>query len=196
MIRVLKAIASAVPDWLRKFIGYGVAAGIAMGIIVFVILAFRPFTDFVKDKLGIPERTQAADLVDAVQVASEDQLLATMVFVANERAAHDSARNAALFDTLSTTVIEPGIKRLNSIERQVVRLSELMGVSNGLISEQINYTRETKSRMALLQEQMNSRDPAAEQADREEMLRIIRTLTAKLDSLAAASGKRTSKVKL
>jgi hypothetical protein len=113
-------------------------------------------------------------------------------FAARQRSGQDSARYGRMFDTLSITLIEPGIKRLKSLEQQVGHLNELAGVNRDLLQEQVDVVKDTRSRMSLMQHQMNG--SPVEDTQRE-ILRQLRTMQSALDSLKKAPARNT-KVKL
>ena len=61
-----------------------------------------------------------------------------------------------MFDTLSTTLIEPGIKRLKSLEQQVAHISAIMNASQGLMIEQVDVSKDTRTRLSMMQQELRS----------------------------------------
>jgi len=150
---------NAVPVWLRKFIGYGISAGIAFACVVFAFLSFGPLTTYIKDKLNIIDKQDVKRVSESVQYASEDQMNAAIDLTAR-RLVEDSRErirleNDSLFQVVSVDLIEPGIKRLRSLEENVKRLNSMMGMSNDLLTQQRDQSRIANDRLGELQQQLN-----------------------------------------
>jgi len=177
-----------VPTWSRPGIGRGLTIGLSVAIPLCMLMATWLY---MKGKT-LPTKQDVNDVKHAVQQLSEDQVLAVAEFAARQRSGRDSARYAEMFDTVSTTLIEPGIKRLKSLELQVGHLNELMGVNRDLLQEQVDIGKDTRSRMSLMQHQMNG--SPVEDTQRE-ILRQLRTMQGALDSLKKTPARNT-KVKL
>jgi len=145
------------PGMVQRAMAYGLMAGIAMGVVVFVFLAFDPFTDWVKQRFNITQ--DLARVEDAVQVRSEDQLNAAIEHTAGRMI--DSAQqrmrseNDSLFAKVSEDLIEPGIQKLNRLEENVRYLNKLLNVSNELLTQQTNANRLNADRLSEMQQQMN-----------------------------------------
>lgn len=150
---------NAVPVWLRKFIGYGISAGIAFACVVFAFLSFGPLTTYIKDKLNIIDKQDVKRVSESVQYASEDQMNAAIDLTAR-RLVEDSRErirleNDSLFQVVSVDLIEPGIKRLRSLEENVKRLNSMMGMSNDLLTQQRDQSRIANDRLGELQQRLN-----------------------------------------
>lgn len=150
---------NAIPVWLRKFVGYGISAGIAFACVVFAFLSFGPLTAYIKDKLNIIDKQDVQRVSESVQYANEDQVNAA-IDLTTRRVVDGSidrmrAENDSLFQAVSNGLIEPGIKRLRSLEDNVKRLNALMGVSNDLLIQQRDQSRQANDRIGQLQQQMS-----------------------------------------
>lgn len=147
----------ALPSGLKKFIGYGLSAGIALVMVVFAFLSFPLLTDFIKQRLGIREDVEA--VTQGVRTRSDEELNMAIAFTTRTvvNAAMDSLRHAndSLFNQISTELIEPGIDKLNSVEANVRRLNERLGLGNDLLKQQADAQRETNDRIGTLQQQLN-----------------------------------------
>lgn len=141
---------------------------------------------------NLSTKTDVENVKEALQPFSEEQLYNIAVLAAENRSAQDSARYGEQFNSISESIIEPGIKRLNSLEQRVDHLSDMLGVSHDLIEEQNDLARDTKSRVSLLQMQMNQNADGNEKAERAELMRMIRSLATKVDSLSIPPGRRNS----
>lgn len=181
-------ILDKVPAWSRPGIGRGLTIGLSVAIPLCLLLATWVY---VKGRT-LPTKQDVKAVRDAVQQLSEDQVVQMAAFAARQRSRQDSMRYAALFDTLSTTLIEPGIKRLKSLENQVAHLEDLAGVNRELLREQVDVVKDTRSRMSLMQHQMNG--SPVEDTQRE-MMRMLKKMETTLDSLKKIPA-RTNKVKL
>lgn len=132
----VSALFNLVPQWLRKFVGYGVSAGIALMLVVLAFASVPVLRDFLREKLGVPTRED----LDTVSERTDAQLAGAIEFTAREvvdRAMrHEHARQDTLFDALSRELIEPGIARLRTVEDQVRALNRQMGINNDQGREQ------------------------------------------------------------
>lgn len=147
----------ALPSGLKKFIGYGLSAGISLVMVVFAFLSFPLLTDFIKQRLGIREDVES--VTQGVRTRSDEELNMAIAFTTRTvvNAAMDSLRHAndSLFNQISTELIEPGIDKLNSVEANVRRLNERLGLGNDLLKQQADAQRETNDRIGTLQQQLN-----------------------------------------
>lgn len=128
----------------------------------------------------LPTKQDVSDVTAAVRVLHEDEMRGLAEFAAQERSERDSARYAALFDTVSTTLIEPGIARLRSLEAQVDHLNEVMGTSQHLLHEQVDVAKDTRSRMSLMQQQMNGSTTEETQA---ELIRLMGEMNDRMERI-------------
>lgn len=179
------------PGMLQRAVAYGLMAGVAMGVVVFVFLAFEPFTNYVKEKLGIHE--DLARVENAVQVSTEDQLNAAIEFTsgrmidsAQQRMRHE---NDSLFAKVSEDLIEPGINKLNRLEENVRYLNKLLNVSNDLLIQQTNANRLNADRLSQMQQQMNG---SGNDQKQDAILRKLEEMQATIDEMKKT---RTSKQK-
>jgi hypothetical protein len=149
---------TALPSGLKKFIGYGLSAGIALVMVVFAFLSFPLLTDYIKQRLGIREDVES--VTQGVRERSEEEMNMAIAFTTRTvvNAAMDSLRHAndSLFNQISTELIEPGIDKLNSVEANVRRLNERLGLGNDLLKQQADAQRETNNRIGTLQQQLNT----------------------------------------
>jgi hypothetical protein len=148
----------ALPSGLKKFIGYGLSAGIALVMVVFAFLSFPLLTDWIKQRLGIREDVES--VTQGVRERSDEEMNMAIAFTTRTvvNAAMDSLRHAndSLFNQISTELIEPGIDKLNSVEANVRRLNERLGLGNDLLKQQADAQRETNNRIGTLQQQLNT----------------------------------------
>lgn len=159
----LSSLWNLIPEFLRRFIGYGLAAGIALVMVVLAFLSFPLLRDYIKEQLGIRQDVQAVS--DNLQERTDEQLNAAIVFTSRTvvNAAMDSLAHAndSLFARVSTDLIEPGIVKLNTLEAQVQRLNVMLGVNNDLAREQAQAQRQTLDQIGTLQQRLNTPDNAA-----------------------------------
>jgi len=186
-----QAIFNAIPDWLKKFIGYGVSAGIAFACVVFAFLSFGPLSAYIKEKLGITRDIESVS--GSIQYATEDQMNAAidlsvhrMVSDSRERIQHE---NDSLFQAVSNGLIEPGIKRLRSVEENIKRLNGLMGLSNDLITRQLDESKATNDHIDRLQRELDGQDIAAK------LDNIIREMREQRDDIEEIKKARNTKQK-
>jgi hypothetical protein len=170
----LLAIWNAIPSGLKKFVGYGISAGIALVMVVFAFLSFPFLTDFIKDKLGMPTRADVSNVANAVQVNSEDQVNAAIQFTAGAmiESAQERMRNEndSLFSEVTTSLIQPGIKRLRALEENVRLLNERVGVS---MQVQRDESRQTRERIGDLKSELNN----------DELVELMRALQQQMNEL-------------
>lgn len=154
---ILGRIWNAIPNGLKKFIGYGIAAGIASSMVIFLFLVWG--TGFVQEKLNIPTKHDVDQAAEELRgMNEEDMQRAINTTVA---AAMDSAAKAqdALMDAMVRDVIEPGIERQNRLFEQVRALNRKMGINNDLLDQQAARTSETADVLQQLQTLMRESDP-------------------------------------
>lgn len=148
------------PGMLQRAVAYGLMAGLAMAIVVFAFLSFGPLTEYVKNRLGVPDRLDVANVANQVQERTEDEVNSAIAFTAGHLI--DSAQqrmreeNDSLFQVVSTKLIEPGINRLRSLEKNVMYLNGLLNVSNELLTQQTNVNRLNADRLGELQQHLTA----------------------------------------
>lgn len=170
-------ITNAIPSWLRKFVGYGVAAGIAMAIVVVAFLMIPTLRDFIQAKLGMPTVQNVNDVAAGVSAMSESELRSTIAFTAAEvvRLAMDSAAASqdTLFAQMDREVIRPGLNRLNLITRNVRELNLLMNVNNDILDAQGQRTDRTNSTIEELRDLVQGAQSAEERERLEDKMDLI-----------------------
>lgn len=183
---------NAIPLWLRKFVGMGVAAGVALTMVLIAFLAFPFLRDYAKEKLGIPTEADFQNVSDAVQVASEDQVLAVAHLVAAEAIAHydDSLKQA-----YETGMNEMGIPIMELQRDMITRIRELerlQGITVRSIQALPKQDNEAVERMSATVDDL--RRELHEAQIRENM----KALQIQLDSIQEHQRKpaRTSRVKM
>ncbi len=185
---------NAVGKWLdglsRKamvFIGTVVVAVLIPASLLLTWLVWD--TGVLQKRIGVATKQDVTDVTKAVRVLHEDEMRGMAEFAARERAERDSARYAALFDTVSTTLIEPGIVRLRSLEQQMEQVHEVLGTSQHLLHEQVDVAKDTRSRMSLMQQQMNGSTTEETQA---ELIRLMGEMNDRMERIEKAP-QRTSR---
>lgn len=174
----VQGIWNALPSLLRRTVAYGIGAGVAMMLVVLAFAAVPVLRDWLRDKLEIPTKSELVGARMDDQALAEDAVRGAIEFAVRQRSEADSARYAAQFDEVSRTLIEPGIKRLRSVEEQVAHLNHLMGVQQDLVQDVSATSKEANSRLSLLQHQMNSPDET-----QQAILRQLKAMQAQMDSL-------------
>lgn len=189
-MKVLQAIGrafSSLPDRLQRFIGVGIAVGIALGILALVFLFWG--TGYVQDQLGLPSKKDIQEVSAAVRDKSDEQAIAAAEWTANYvvKQAMDSARAAqdSLFTEISDAVIEPGIRRLNNIEARTARLEQLMGQSNALQRQQLDRTAEANDRIGELGQLLRTDQP-----DMNAVLQALQQINERLDAVEQEAPRR------
>lgn len=146
-----------IPSGLKKFVGIGIACGIALTLVLAAWLFWG--TGYIQEKLNIPTRADVAAAKESVAVKSEAELqqaiAATALEVVGVAMRQAEAENDSLFQTMVRDVIEPGIAKQNRLYKQVERLSKLMGDNNSLLVEQ---TERTTSSIEQLRDQVINKD--------------------------------------
>lgn len=144
---------NSIPNGLKKFVGYGLASGLALTIVLAAWLFWG--TGYIQEKLNIPTRDLMRQEQDRVSNMNDAELHKAIMLTV--QLAMDSARatNDSLFDTMVRDVIEPGIEKQNRLYRQVERLSKLVGDNNSLLEEQ---TARTSSSIDQLRDQVLNKD--------------------------------------
>lgn len=157
----LKGIWEWIPNGLKKFVGIGVACGIALTLVLAAWLFWG--TGYIQEKLNIPTKDTVLQEQDRVSRMSEEELQSAIAYTATEVVAvameQAKAENDSLFDTMVREVIEPGIKKQNLLYKQVERLSKMMGDNNSLLVEQ---TERTTSSIEQLRDQVINKDDGRE----------------------------------
>jgi hypothetical protein len=157
LMGLLNAGWNAIPTGLKKFVGIGFAAGIAMCMVLLMFLFWG--TGLIQDKLGIPTKADVEAVENNVRTHNEEELVAAVELTARYivQRSIDSLqqRNDSLFDRISNELIEPGIDKLNGVEAQVQRLSEKLGVNNDLAQQQVAEQRRTSDQIGTLQQQLS-----------------------------------------
>lgn len=175
-ITAVTTVWNVIPTGLKKFVGYGIAAGIAMCMVLFMFLFWG--TGLIQEKLGIPTKTDVQAVQDNVRAEREEDMVQAVEFTARYivKQALDSARmaNDSLFNQISNDLIEPGIDKLNSVEANVRRLNERLGLSNDLLKQQAAAQRETNDRFGSLQQQLQGDDDAEFKREVLEQFRSLR----------------------
>lgn len=193
LLNLLSRAWNALPQGLRKFVGYGLAAGIAMCMVLFMFLFWG--TGLIQEKLGIPTKLDVQAVQLGVSQRSEAELVAATEFTArylvNQALDSLQQRNDSLFATLSRGLIEPGIHKLNTVEAQVRRLNDLLGVNNDLAREQAAAQRRTQDQIGTLQQQLTG---TSTEAALERILRELQAVREEQDVLHQRLNK-TSKQK-
>ena len=189
-LALIARIWHAVPAGLRRFVGTGIAAGIAMLIVMTGWLFWG--TGYIQERLGIPTRTDVEAVADAVTIASEDQVLAVARIVSEQtiRRYDDSLRTEA--ERLSREVAEPLVGTVEQLIRRVAAIEGQIGATNRKLDD---LPRQTGHAAARITESMDALRRELEAAEiRENMLRLQR----QLDSIQRTppTPARTSRVRM
>ena len=176
------------PRWLRAPVAIGVIISIPLVLAMLFWVLWT--TGVIQERLHLPTTQDLEHVKGAVQERTDEQLNAAIEFVVDKRRAHDSARYSAFFDTISTTLIEPGILQLKDLQRQVAHLNKATGINQTMLQEQGAVAYETQSKLGELQELMRA-DPTADQ--QAEILRQLQQLTQQVEEMGR---KRKSRVDL
>ncbi len=152
---------SSVWNWilqgLKKFVGIGLAAGLALCMVLFMFLFWG--TGLIQEKLGIPTKADVKAVQTTVNERHDQDVMAAAEFTARYLVSNaiDSLqqRNDSLFARISNELIEPGIDKLVSVEAQVQRLNERLGVNNDLAQQQVVEQRRTRDQIGTLQQQLS-----------------------------------------
>lgn len=151
----VSAFINAIPDWLRKFIGYGLSAGIAFVLVILAIGSVPVFRDWLRQWLNVPTRTE--NQVD-VQTAS----MKAAEYVVQEAMKGEHLRQDTIYNTVESGLIRPGLERLETVESRVARIEQWagrvdqkVGMQTGLIQDQTDQIGQVKD---ILQDQDDERD--------------------------------------
>lgn len=193
-MKALQAIGrafSSMPDRLQRFVGVGIAVGIALGILALVFLFWG--TGYVQDQLGLPSKKDIQQVSDAVRDRSDEQAIAAAEWTANYvvHQAMDSARAAqdSLFAEISAGIIRPGIARLQAVEAEVASLRRIVGQGNDLQRQQLDRTAEATDRIGDLSRQLEQR----QQPDLDIILQELRTINQRLEAVENPEAPRRTK---
>jgi hypothetical protein len=141
------AIWEWIPNGLKKFVGMGLASGLAFSCVLFIWLLWG--SGYIHEKLNIPTATQRQAENEALERerASEQQRAIALTAERVVTMAMDSARQSqdSLFNAIVKEVIEPGIERQNRLFEQVRELNRRMGINNDKLDAQVSST-ETAAR--------------------------------------------------
>lgn len=189
-MKVLQAIGrafNALPDRLQRFVGVGIATGIALGILSLVFLFWG--TGYVQDQLGLPSKKDIQEVSHAVREKSDEQAIAAAEWTANYvvRQAMDSARVAqdSLFNEISTGIIRPGIARLQAVEAEVASLRRIVGQGNELQRQQLDRTAEANDRIGELGQLLRTDQP-----DMNAVLQALQQINERLDAVEQEAPRR------
>lgn len=175
-----------IPEWLRKFIGYGVSSGLALVMLVLAFGAVPVLRDWLRNYLNVPTRTEnREDYEQAAMKAAE--------FVVDQAMRNEHLRQDTLYNLVERGLIAPGMERLESVEQRVggletwsVRVDQKLGIQSGLLIDQTGKLGEVKDMLS------------TEAAQKEELREILQQAMEKLNDPdpTEPSPRRVTKQKL
>lgn len=141
---------AALPWLLRhfkRFIGYGLSAGIALVLVVYAFGTVPVLREFLRSKLNLATSDEVGSVKDAVTERTDTQVNTAIEFTARnitDRAMQaEHRRQDSLFSEIKTSIIDPGLARITSLEDQLEALK--LEVRRGTAQDgQENTTREAK----------------------------------------------------
>jgi len=189
-LALLGRIWHAIPAGLRRFVGQGIAAGIAMLLVMFGWLFWG--TGYIQERLGIASRNDIQQVASAVTVASEDQVIAMSQAVATQaiRLYDDSLKREA--ERLTKDVAEPLVATVQRLVDRVAAIEAQMGVTNRTLADLPRQTGHATERIT------QSMDALRRELERAEIEKNLKALQQRLDSLEKQppTPARTSRVRM
>lgn len=176
----VKRILEWIPNWLRRFVGYGVS----LSMVLFLWLIWG--TGYIQEKLNIPTRADVERVKEKTDTNNALEQQRAIAITASQvvSMAMDSARIAqdSLFNALVKDVIEPGIERQNRLFEQVRELNRRMGINNEKLDAQASTSERASTTMEELRVLMNSTMTVAE---RNELMALMKKIDADQERIKA-----------
>lgn len=182
------SIWAAIPGSLKRFVGYGVASGIAMSMVLAMYLFWG--TGYLQDRLGVVvTKGDLQEQTDKLADGSKELVREVAQEVVTEydsmlRGYMDQERQLA-----KDTILFPIVKSIRDLDANVRSLARAQAHMSGRMSELPSVMDEK------LLEMLNAMPPTASPAQIEELTRLVRQQQDELELLReeVKSGRRTTK---